>query len=115
MPSQGTAETRQHHGKVLVLTTDLDLANTFSRLAAWKHPATDLGSNQRVVRALPKGSFISVTGSTATRCPWGDIYSAACVDYITGTKFDLSEMNLKRYTRPATQTETDQVNGNIWR
>ena len=107
--------TRQYHGKVLVVTTDLDLANTFSRLAAWKHPATGLGSNQRVVRTLPKGSFISVTGITATRCPWGDTFSAACVDYITGTKFDLWEKNLMRYTRAATQAETDQVNGNIWR
>ncbi len=109
VPSKGTAETRQYHGKMVTLTTDLDLANTFSRLAAWKHPAEGLGSNQRVVQTLPMGSLIRVTGSTATRCPWGDTYCAACVDVASGTRFDLSEQKLKRYTRPATESETEQV------
>ena len=109
LPSSGTAETRQYHGKVLTLTTDIDLANTFSRLAAWKHPAEGLGDNQRVVRTLPKGSFIRVTGSTATRCPWGDTFCAACVDVKSGTRFDLWEKHLDDYTRLATKAETEQI------
>ncbi len=109
LPSKGTAETRQYHGKVVALTTDLDLANTFSRLAAWKHPAEGLGSNQRVVQTLPKGSLIRVTGSTATRCPWGNTYCAECVDAASGTRFDLWENDLKNYTRVATESETEQV------
>jgi hypothetical protein len=94
---------------VLALTTDLDLANTFSRLAARKHPAEGLGSNQQVVRTVPKGSLIRITGSTATKCPWGDTYCAACVDVASGTRFDLWEQDLKRYTRPATESETAKV------
>ena len=109
LSSKGTTETRRYHGKVVALTTDLDLANTFSRLAAWKHPAEGLGGNQRVVQTLPKGSLIRVTGSTATRCPWGDTYCAACVDVASGTRFDLLEQDLKHYTRPATGPETEQV------
>jgi hypothetical protein len=109
LPSKGTAETRQYHGKVLALTTDLDLANTFSRLAAWKHPAEGLGSNQRIVRTVPEGSLIRVTGSTATRCPWGDTYCAACVDVASGTRFDLWEQDLKHYTRTATESENEQI------
>lgn len=109
LPSKGTVETRVVHGRVLVLTVDLDLANTFSRLAAWKHPAEGLGSNQRVVRTLPKDSLIRVTGSTATKCPWGDTYCAACVDVATGTRFDLWEQDLKRYTRLATKSESEQA------
>jgi hypothetical protein len=109
LPSKGTAETRQYHGKVLALTTDLDLASTFSRLAAWKHPAEGLGSNQRIARTVPEGSLIRVTGSTATRCPWGDTYCAACVDVASGTRFDLWEQDLKHYTRTATESETEQV------
>lgn len=77
----------------------MDLATTFSRPAAWPHPAEGLGSNQRVIRTLPKGALIRVTGSTATRHPGGVIHCAACVDVASGTHFDMEEADLARHAR----------------
>lgn len=109
LPSQGTAETKAYHGREVVLTTKLDLATTFSRLAAWEHPADHLGDNQHIVLTLSEGSLIQITGSRRTRAPWGDSYCAACVDVASGTRFDLWEKDIERFTRPAIESETEQA------
>ena len=91
MPTKGPEEAQVNVGKTFELQRDILVVTYFTRPIAWDiAESSAIGSNQKIIKTLKKGSKVKIKSVKSFRMPEGIHFAYRCAEIPSGLTFDLN-------------------------
>ena len=91
MPTNGPEKAQANVGKIFELQRDILIVTYFTTPISWDIAHSQfIGSNQKILKTLKKGSKLKIKSIKSFRMPDGINFAYRCVEIPNGMTFDLN-------------------------